>query len=231
MSRYLQMVAAITLGCLALVNVGLAADEIKVKEKTPEERKAEDAAATTAKDAADSTSETKWASLGFAAGVGVTFLSNRNIESAEVHNGVIRVTSEQKQQRGVWLESHYLLCKWGANKRFGFGPFLGLQIGSEDGLFNAVGAGLIVAMRRAPLSPVFNNLGFNVGIGATSSKIQVLGDEMRANQALPTGEESVRFKDKDDVGLLVIFSFGFASGARADSGSIEDQSDPESPKR
>lgn len=158
-----------------------------------------------------------WSNLGFAAGIGVNFFSKDDIRDATVRNGVVRVTETRSEERAIWLESHYQLWK-SPTDRYGFGPFVAMQINDDDsGLFDSLGAGVMWSMNRAPKSKSFQNLGFNVGVGVTSTSIKRLGAGLKENEALPAGEEAVFFRKEDDTGWMVLFSFTFLSGATAEA--------------
>lgn len=159
--------------------------------------------------------------LGFAAGIGLSFHKEADIKEAEVRNGLVRVTDEAKKERALWLETHYQLVKF-ANNRFAFGPFLAVQVSDDDGLFDSLGAGFMVAMNRNTNPAAWSNLGFNVGVGVVSSTIRELGDGLKENQPLPDGEESIYFHKNDDIGWMVLFSFTFASGATSENATLVD---------
>lgn len=150
-------------------------------------------------------------SLGFALGIGNTFLSKENINSAEVDSGLVRITDSSKQQRAFWLESHYVPRAFNFGNCCSTGPFVAAQFSSNNNLFNAIGVGWVVALKHTPLTDFANNTSLNIGIGWASSQIQTLADGYLANQAPPAGDTSVRFKKINSNGIMLMFSFGFYS--------------------
>jgi len=88
---------------------------------------------------------------------------------------------------------------------WGVGPFVALQPGSDE-VIDAVGAGLMMGFRRAG----DRNQSFNFGIGMLYDlDVRVLGPGIVANQALPPGETTVRFQQREQASLLFLSSFSF----------------------
>lgn len=117
---------------------------------------------------------------------------------------------------------------------WGWGPFVSIEPGGSDAIISSVGAGVLFGLRRQPLIPLptdgdssANGSGnktedggsqaappatdsFNLGIGVeVDPDVQVLGDGIKANQPLPDGETSIRYRNTEQVGLLFIFSYSF----------------------
>ena len=143
--------------------------------------------------------------------------SGERVEDAEVVNGIVRVTREANHKPRILLETHYfwevdaedaVVVVAGEEIRvraadIGFGPFAAIQ-GSDEELLEAFAVGVMVGFRRAESSS------FNIGIGvALDPKVKVLGDGVRANERLPEGETSIRFKEQARWGLLTLVSFSF----------------------
>lgn len=96
-------------------------------------------------------------------------------------------------------------------KVWGHGPFVGIQPGSQN-IIEAVAIGWMIGFRRPDpeRGSLTENSSFNLGIGfVVDPKVQVLGDGVTRNQALPVGETQVRFKDSAQYGLRIMSSFSF----------------------
>jgi hypothetical protein len=145
--------------------------------------------------------------LGIGVGVGAMFLDDTNIKDTTIENGIVRVTSEEDVNKSVWLETHYLIDKYRFGPYTSWGPFLALQVGSENDVFDSIAFGVMVSWKRTPISDTGNKNAFNIGVGWASTKVDVLGDGIEENQSLPTGIESVRTKEIDTGGPVLMFSF------------------------
>jgi hypothetical protein len=150
---------------------------------------------------------------GFGAGLTLTVVGDRHrrIKEAEVVAGVVRVTKQETGTPRVMLETHYFFAPevgfLGLVKGnlWGWGPFLGIQNGSEE-IIEAVGAGLMLGFRRSLEKP--DSFNFGVG-GVFDPRVKELGDGVLENRPLPAGEDAIRFKETGKWGWLFVFSFGF----------------------
>jgi hypothetical protein len=88
---------------------------------------------------------------------------------------------------------------------WGIGPFVAIE-GGGDSIINAIGAGLMIGFRKSAESTQSFNFGFGYVVDPNT---RVLGDNVRENQPLPTGETQVRFKETAQGGLLFLTSFSF----------------------
>jgi len=159
----------------------------------------------------------EFAGLNFGVGISLTVDTGENdrVESAEIVDGIVRVTDENDSVARVMLESHYFFQP---NRRFfniqprnwGIGPFISLQPGTDE-IIEAVGAGLMIGFKR----PDKSGSSWNIGIGfVVDPNVQVLGDGFVANEPPPSGvsgepEMQVRFKEKSQTGVLILASFSF----------------------
>lgn len=168
----------------------------------------------------------QWRSYGF--GVAVTYThdlgGHDRVKNAQVVNGVVRITEDNNALPRIMLETHYFFKPTGKlfglfdsvknsteTKVWGHGPFVGIQPGSQN-IIEAVAIGWMVGLRRPdPQNDSLTaNSSFNLGIGfVVDPNVQVLGDGVTKNQALPVGETQVRFKDSAQYGLLLMSSFSF----------------------
>lgn len=165
--------------------------------------------------------QNKFLGFDWSAGIGVTYdlESEPRIDSAKVVNGTVRVEEESRSIPRVVLETHYLFgyptkengdtrgrCKDDGDKICkGHGPFVAVQ-SSDKKLLESFATGYMFGWRRDSKQ----TWGFNVGLGvALDPSVQVLGDGIKADQALPTGETEVRFKKVDRWGGFLMFSFTF----------------------
>ncbi|RWX47009.1 hypothetical protein H206_03112 [Candidatus Electrothrix aarhusensis] len=148
--------------------------------------------------------------FGIALGLTMDIGSNERVESAEVVNGIVRVTKEENDVPRIMLETHYFFTpdyellnhdqgEWG------IGPFVGIQNGSNE-IIEYIGAGVMLGFRRTSESTD----SFNIGIGVVlDPSVKILGDGIEENQPLPTGETAVRYKETSQLGLLAMISYGF----------------------
>jgi len=151
--------------------------------------------------------------LQFGVGLSVTVdtgTQNR-VESAEVVDGIVRVSNENDTVARVILESHYFFPSaqssllGAAAGNWGVGPFVALQPGSDE-IIEAIGLGVMLGFRRAG----DGNESWNLGLGVmVDPNVRVLGDGINENAPLPGAETTVRFKEKSQVGLLIMTSFTF----------------------
>lgn len=155
--------------------------------------------------------QTTFAGLKFGAGISVTidFSGIDRVASAEVVNGIVRVTDEEDARARVMLESHYFFTPPGtpfgvAQGNWGIGPFVALQPGTDE-IIEAAALGVMIGFKRGN-----TDQSFNVGIGvAVDPNTQVLGEGLRANQPLPVGETQIRYKEESQYGLVLLTSFSF----------------------
>ncbi len=155
--------------------------------------------------------QTTFAGLKFGAGISVTidFSGIDRVASAEVVNGIVRVTDEEDARARVMLESHYFFTPPGrflgvAHENWGVGPFVALQPGTDE-IIEAAALGVMIGFKRGD-----TDQSFNVGIGiAVDPNTQVLGEGLRANQPLPVGETQIRYKEESQYGLVLLTSFSF----------------------
>ena len=172
-------------------------------------------------------SKDDWRNYGF--GVAVTYTqdlgANDRVKNAQVVNGIVRVTEDSNALPRVMLETHYFFKPTGKLfwafdsvkntkevKMWGHGPFIGIQPGSQN-IIEAIGFGWMLGFRRAEpdaTNTLTAHSSFNLGIGiVVDPRVQVLGDGVTRNQALPVGETQIRFKDTAQYGLLLMSSFSF----------------------
>lgn len=157
-------------------------------------------------------------------GVGVAFSydlgSNGRVSDASVVDGIVRVNRTENVRARFVLESHFLFTPTniGGVKRFfgfentateknwGVGPFIALQPGGAEAIIDAIGAGVMVGLRRSGTGTD----SFNIGVGVLYDlNVQTLGDGILENMPLPGLEEEVRFKRQEQSGLLIMSSYSF----------------------
>ncbi|MCI5167097.1 MAG: hypothetical protein D3903_13635 [Candidatus Electrothrix sp. GM3_4] len=148
--------------------------------------------------------------FGIALGLTMDVGSNESVESAEVVNGIVRVTKEENDVPRIMLETHYFFTPdyelWDHDQgEWGVGPFVGIQNGSNE-IIEYIGAGVMIGFRRTNQSTD----SFNIGLGVVlDPSVKILGDGIEENQLLPTGETAVRYKETSQLGLLAMISYGF----------------------
>lgn len=155
---------------------------------------------------------------GLELGIGLSFTIDRGtrdrIGSATLVNGVVRVDDQNNNRARVMLESHYFLTPgvgsdeaenpMGKVARWGIGPFVAIQPGSDE-VIEAIGMGVMVGLRRGRTGQSFN-LGFGYVVDPNT---RVLGDGLAPNQPLPSGETDIRYKETAQSGFLILSSFSF----------------------
>ncbi|MCW5213003.1 hypothetical protein VU04_08850 [Desulfobulbus sp. TB] len=157
--------------------------------------------------------------FGVALGLTIDLGDNDRVESADVFNGVVRVTKDNNYSPRIMLETHYFFTPppekvFGervANylelkqNKMGIGPFVAIQNGSDD-FIEYIGAGVMLGFRRTKDS----TNSFNIGLGVVvDPSAKILGDGIVENQPLPEGEAGVRFKETSQFGLLALVSYSF----------------------
>jgi hypothetical protein len=102
------------------------------------------------------------------------------------------------------FETHLFFTHEG-DPTWGYGPYVGVLSSTED-VIDAFSLGGMVGKRKS----VSDTASFNVGLGVViNPKTQVLGDGIEADQDLPTGETTVRFKTKSVWGIQLMTTFQF----------------------
>lgn len=159
----------------------------------------------------------KFAGINFGVGISLThdLGANSRVEGASLdENSLLRVDKDRNDQARVMLESHYFFEPNSDGKSFlgmakpglwGHGPFVALQPGTDE-IIEAIGLGWMVGFRRNPTGNESWNLGFGYVVDPS---VKILGDGLRANQALPTGENQVRFRETSQTGVFLLASFNF----------------------
>ena len=157
--------------------------------------------------------------FGVALGLTMDLGDNDRVESADVFNGVVRVTKDNNYSPRIMLETHYFftpppekifgktIANYLEHERgnLGIGPFVAIQNGSDD-FIEYIGAGIMLGFRRTGES----TNSFNIGLGVVvDPSAKILGDGIVENQPLPEGETAVRFKETSQLGLLAMVSYAF----------------------
>lgn len=153
-------------------------------------------------------------------GIGISFTMdfgwNDRVAEAELVNGIVRVRDENNGIARIMLESHYLFPQQrrgpfgvGAGE-WGHGPFVALQPGTNN-IIEAIGIGWMMGFRRPlPVGEQDTGQSFNIGLGiVVDPNTRILGDGIVANQPLPEGETSIRYKEEMQGGFLALVSFSF----------------------
>ncbi|KQN07587.1 hypothetical protein [Sphingomonas sp. Leaf25] len=158
--------------------------------------------------------------------------NNDRVLDASIVDGVVRVNRTENIRARVVLELHHFwtptfsasqraadhgYCQdFGTGSReykncrsaladFGIGPFIAFQPGS-DKVIDAIGAGVLVGLRRGD----DRKSSFNLGIGVFYDvDAQILGKGFVENQPPPGNETEVRFRRQSQSGLLFLSSYSF----------------------
>jgi len=178
---------------------------------------------------------TNWGGLGWGIGIATSFdVGGARAVNAAVVNNIVRVSDASSNVNvGFVLEAHYFLrghllgfgagtpCAVGGTPtlnctELAHGPFVALEIGggssaapAASGPITAFAMGWMVGMRHPGYAPT-NNSSWNFGVGLrVDPKAQVLGDGIVANQPLPPGETTIRYKTIPRYGVMLLSSFSF----------------------
>ena len=161
--------------------------------------------------AAEDNGRQKFGGLEFGVGISLTIDigSNDRVSEAELVNGIVRVKDSDNSRARLMLESHYFF----KNQQpvlglpvgdVGFGPFMALQPGTDE-IIEAVALGAMIGFRKGTGSE-----SFNIGIGMiVDPNTRILGDGLKANGPLPTGETEIRYKEEPQTGVVILASFAF----------------------
>lgn len=115
----------------------------------------------------------------------------------------VRVVRRHSTSARVILETHYFFTP-GPAERFGIGPFVALQPGTEK-VINALGGGVLTGLRRENRSQ-----SFNVGAGVmVEPEVRDLGQGIMEDEPLPAGETEIRYQTVPTWSFVLIASFGF----------------------
>lgn len=153
---------------------------------------------------------------GFKFGLGLTltrdFPGRNRVAEAEVVNGTVRITKERDDIPRLMLETHYFFVHEATSffnlvkpRMWGWGPFVGIQSGSEE-IIESFAFGFMIGLKRSENS----SKSFNIGLGViVDPSVKVLGDGIKKDEPLPPGETQVRFKETGQWGFLFITSYSF----------------------
>lgn len=141
-------------------------------------------------------------SLGY--GFAAVMYDHDIVHEASVVNGVIVAESVKENEAKIVLEFHQII--WGKDKaNKGFGPFAALMVAEND-ILNGIGVGLLYSIRNK----VKNDSGFSIGAGwMLENKVKQLADGFEVGEALPSGEPTVRFVEKDEIAPFIFISNTF----------------------
>jgi hypothetical protein len=101
------------------------------------------------------------------------------------------------------LERHWYL--WDAWWKGGKGGiFVGTSLLGDKKLMDSVSLGFLWGFKPRGGDTTMHNLGFGIAVEPYS---RALGDGIEANKALPTGETSIRYKEKNRMAAIVLYTF------------------------
>ena len=154
--------------------------------------------------------------LGFGVAIGASWYPENNVVSTIVQNNVLRLSSGGRSDVGFWLETHAWIFsittasvkKDGKDEQVttqALGPFVGVQLGSDNKIVEALGLGIMYGVRIRPDS----DQSINIGIGYSAHQISVLTDGLVLNQPLPLGITSATTRSKYVGAPMLITSFSF----------------------
>ncbi|MBT8096265.1 MAG: hypothetical protein KJO95_06030 [Gammaproteobacteria bacterium] len=139
-------------------------------------------------------SEKEYLGLKWGVGAGFSFSFDDAIDSAEIVNGVVRVSVEKQNQPRVFLEFHkYFWCNdGGIDGTRGCGPFVAVAATGDD-VLSGVAMGLMWGWKVKEA----DSDGFSIGVGAVlDANVRDLADGFEDGQPPPQGETTVRYETK-----------------------------------
>lgn len=163
----------------------------------------------------------KFAEFNFGVALGVVIKAGKRdiVQSASLDaNRIVRIDRDNNTTANLILEAHYFFTPDihfinVEPKNWGIGPFIAVAPGTQN-IIESAGAGLMIGFKRSSIiaQDLARDRGdsFNIGFGVmVNPNAQVLGDGIQKNQALPTGETTVRLRTTTEMGYLVTFSYSF----------------------
>lgn len=141
--------------------------------------------------------------FGFGIGFGIVYLDKPDITQAVVDNGKVIVTGEEYEKLGIWLTTSWVHDRR-PSRSVNFGPYLGVQLGSNDQIVNSISIGLDFSFKKPP--PEFP-LDFQFGWAWTRTK--TLADGYAENGDVPEGSSQVITRDIISHGPIVLVSYNF----------------------
>jgi hypothetical protein len=194
------------------------------------------AAELTAKPKDTITGRTEWGGLGWGIGLSANFdVTGKRVVNATLVNNIVRIDDATSNVNvGFVLEAHYFLrdltfsnitgrrapCSRTEGDTYcmevAYGPFVAIQVGNgtsavpgEKDLVTSYALGWMVGLRHPHLT-TSDTASWNLGVGVrVDPSTKLLGDGIVANQALPTGETAIRYKNEPRFGLMLLSSFSF----------------------
>jgi len=148
--------------------------------------------------------------LGFSWGVGAGAVINLGeddrVETAEVVDGIVRVTKEANDTARVFAEVH-LFRPINKEDTKGHGPFVAIQSSAND-LIDSFSVGYMRGWRKDANATNSINVGFGLVL---DTNVKELGNGIEEDQPLPPGEnaDSVRLKETSGLGLGIFVSFSY----------------------
>lgn len=211
-------------------SIALLAMESLIEEKSARKEGKETGKLEGAKTEKKQSAQKNFLGLEFGLGLALSYdMEGERVESAALVDNLIRVDEGNRATPRLLWEIHYFF-KYAKDrvpkatrkeykmagkdlqelKRLdgivkGWGPFAGMQT-SDDKAIDSFVLGCMFGWRRELAESRSFNLGFGVIV---DSDVQVLGDGLHANQALPGAEATIRFKKEDRWGPVVVVSFSF----------------------
>lgn len=142
--------------------------------------------------------------FGFGIGFGVLLLNGEgDTRSATQDNGVVLITSQEKQKLGLWFTTSWVSDVW-PKPKINFGPFFGVQLGGSDDIVNSFALGLDFSFKK--IKP---ELPLDFQFGWAWSKVKTLANGYIEGQPLPSGSSQVLLKDVVKSGPVLIASYNF----------------------
>jgi len=158
-----------------------------------------------------------WKDFGVGLAVSTKLGKERSIEEAQLVNGIVRISSERQVVPRLMLEKHWYITQgWDTNsttpgvpykRRVRHGIFVGASLLGEKKLMDSIATGYILGFRPEDNSSPTHNLGIGISVEPYA---RVLGDGIERDKPLPTGETSIRYKEKNRTALILFYTYTIA---------------------
>lgn len=212
MSRSLVLSLAVL--AYVILGSGLAyAQEKKDTEKKEAEQKAPEGKQTDS-DGGGETGDTTEFLRSLSMGVGSMKLKTDEVKKAAVVGGVVRIDETSRNRNSFWLQTNWIYALKPGQKGLDWFPttirpgiWAGLELGADNKLASGIAGGLQISFIEAgKKTDNGTRKSLNLGYGWYRSSMQVLADGVETGKALPTGVESVGYKQIGVNGTMWMLS-------------------------
>jgi|TARA_R110000764_G_scaffold53078_1_gene115334 hypothetical protein len=155
----------------------------------------------------------------FSVGIGYEAFNSPYINEAVLRgtspNQIVVVTDSYKANTSLWLTTNYVWDKSFLQTKYGLthtypGIFIGTRVtGENSDIFDAFGAGFMLALKRNGTAKSTTFQSVNIGIGKVWHRTQQLAYGITEGSALPASYTEVEYQKKDESSWMLMLSVGF----------------------